>query len=160
MSNPNAAAGVKARSRRPANLTAASRDGDRRRWIPREHLWIYVLLIAATVAVYAQVSRFDFVEYDDQLDVYNNRHVREGITLQTIGWALTSGEESNWMPLTRISHLLDVQLFGMQAGWHHVSNLLFHVLATLLLFWFLNRATGSRWRSAFVALLFALHPLH
>jgi protein O-mannosyl-transferase len=160
MTNPNAADGVKPRSRRPATLTASRRDGDQRRWISREQLWIHVLLIAATVAVYAQVNRFDFVSYDDSVDVYNNRHVREGITFQGIGWALTSGEDCNWMPLTRISHMLDVQVFGMQAGWHHVSNLVFHVLATLLLFLFLNRATGARWRSAFVALLFALHPLH
>lgn len=77
-----------------------------------------------------------------------------------IRWAFTSGEAANWFPVTRLSHILDCQLFGLRSGWHHLTNVWFHALATLLLFAFLERATKARWRSAFVAFLFALHPLH
>jgi protein O-mannosyl-transferase len=126
----------------------------------RENLWIYALLTAATLIVYSQVRHFEFLNHDDDTDVVKNYQVSRGITLEGIKWALVSGEECNWMPLTRISHMVDVELFGMRGGWHHVSNLLLHVVATLLLFAFLHGATGARWRSAFVAFLFALHPLH
>jgi len=121
---------------------------------------IYLFLILATLAVYSQTLHFDFVNFDDPDYVTNNSHVRQGITANGIEWALTSGEAANWFPVTRLSHMLDVQLFGLSAGLHHLSNVLFHIFATLLLFAFLNRATGARWPSAFVAFVFALHPLH
>ncbi|MGA2150239.1 MAG: glycosyltransferase family 39 protein [Bryobacteraceae bacterium] len=139
---------------------ASPGKGPERAPASRRNLWIYALLAAATVAVYAQVGHFDFNSYDDPTDVVKNVHVNRGITSDGILWALASDDDCNWMPLTRLSHMADVELFGLEAGWHHVSNLLLHVLATLLLFAFLNRATGARWPSAFVALLFALHPLH
>jgi protein O-mannosyl-transferase len=121
---------------------------------------IYLLLILATVAVYSQVLHFDFVNFDDPDYITNNSHVRQGITADGIVWALTSTEAANWFPVTRLSHMLDAQLFGLSGGWHHLTNVLFHTLATLLLFTFLHRATGARWPSAFVAFVFALHPLH
>jgi tetratricopeptide (TPR) repeat protein len=126
----------------------------------KKNLPIYLLLILATLAVYSQVLHFDFVNFDDPDYITNNSHVRQGITADGIEWALTSTDAANWFPVTRLSHMLDVQLFGLDAGWHHLTNVLFHTLATLLLFAFLHRATGARWPSAFVAFVFALHPLH
>jgi len=123
-------------------------------------LWIYLALFLATFAVYAQVRRFDFINFDDPEYVTGNPHVRVGITPDGLIWAITSGDAANWLPLTRLSHMLHCQLFGLQSGPHHLTNVLLHVLATLLLFAFLNRATQARWRGAFVAFLFALHPLH
>jgi tetratricopeptide (TPR) repeat protein len=97
---------------------------------------------------------------DDPEDVAANPHVRSGLTPRGFEWALTSGEYSNWFPLTRLSHLLDGELFGMESGSHHLTNVLLHALAALALFAFLFRATRDRWPSAFVAAMFALHPLH
>lgn len=128
--------------------------------ISNQNSWIYAALFLATVAVYAQVQHFDFVNYDDPEYVTSNSHVLQGLTPQSLTWSITSGDAANWFPLTRISHMMDVQLFGLDSGLHHLTNLLFHVSATLLLFAFLNRATQARWPSAFVALIFALHPLH
>jgi len=133
------------------------------RWGRRFRLptpWIYAALLLATFAVYAQVAQFDFVNFDDPDYVVNNPHVRDGITAKGVQWAFTSGEAANWFPVTRLSHMLDVQLFGLRSGWHHLVNVLIHALAALLLFGFLNRATQARWPSALVAFLFALHPLH
>jgi protein O-mannosyl-transferase len=112
------------------------------------------------LAVYSQVLHFDFVNFDDPDYIANNSHVPQGITADGIEWALTSTEAANWFPVTRLSHMLDVQLFGLSPGWHHLTNVLFHTFATLLLFAFLYRATGVRSPSAFVAFVFALHPLH
>jgi tetratricopeptide (TPR) repeat protein len=122
--------------------------------------WIYLALFAATLLVYFQVGAFDFVNYDDPDYVTNNPHVRDGITPDGLVWALTSGDAANWFPLTRISHMLDCQLFALESGPHHLTSVLIHALAVLLLFAFLDLATGARWPSAFVAFVFALHPLH
>ena len=119
-----------------------------------------MFLFLATLAAYAQVRHFDFVNFDDPEYVTSNQHVRAGITPANVAWAFTSGEAANWFPLTRLSHMLDSQLFGLRSGWHHLTNVLLHALAVLLLFAFLNRSTGRRWPSAWVALIFALHPLH
>jgi tetratricopeptide (TPR) repeat protein len=123
-------------------------------------LAIYAVLFLATLLVYAPVLRFDFVNFDDPDYVTRNAHVQSGISGESITWALTSGEAANWFPVTRLSHMLDYQLYGLRSGGHHFTNVLFHALAALLLFAFLHRATGARWPSAFVAFLFALHPLH
>jgi tetratricopeptide (TPR) repeat protein len=117
-------------------------------------------LVFAIFAVYAQVSHFDFINYDDQALVYENPHTRAGLTIDNLRWAFTTTVIGNWMPVTLVSHLLDCQLFGMESGMHHLVNVLFHALASVLLFAVLKRATGERWASAFVALVFALHPLH
>lgn len=117
-------------------------------------------MLLVTFAVYAQVRHFDFVNYDDPDYTFGNPHVRQGLTPQGLEWALTSREAANWFPLTWVSHMLDCQLFGSDSGWHHLHNVLLHALAAIILFVFLRHATGARWRSALVAGLFALHPLH
>jgi protein O-mannosyl-transferase len=117
-------------------------------------------LILSALAVYAQVGGFDFVNYDDNLYVYQNAHVRAGLTPGSVKWALTSAVVGNWTPVTMLSHLLDVQLFGMSSGMHHLVNVVFHTLSAVLLFLLLRRATGGLAISAFVAFVFALHPLH
>jgi protein O-mannosyl-transferase len=128
---------------------------------PQRHAhWIYGGLLLITFAVYAQVRHFDFVNYDDPEYVAGNPHVQRGLTGSGLAWAFTSGDSANWFPLTRISHMADVQLFGLDRGMHHLVNVVLHALAALLLFAFLNRATKAQWPSAFVAFIFALHPLH
>jgi tetratricopeptide (TPR) repeat protein len=126
----------------------------------RLDLLIYLALLLATFAVYAQVRDFDFVNYDDLDYTIGNSNVRQGITVQGLEWALTSRDTGNWVPLTWVSHMLDCQFFGQDSGWHHLHNVLLHALAAIMLCIFLERATGARWRSALVAFLFALHPLH
>ena len=126
----------------------------------RLNLLIYLALFLATFAVYAQVRHFDFVNYDDPDYTTGNVHVRQGLTAQGLEWALTSRDAANWFPVTWVSHMLDCQFFGLESGWHHLHNVLLHALAAILLCMFLQRATGTRWRSALVAFLFALHPLH
>jgi tetratricopeptide (TPR) repeat protein len=127
---------------------------------PPNDLWIYLLVLVATLAVYAQVRDHDFVNYDDPIYVTGNLHVRNGVTAQGLAWAFTSAYDANWFPLTWISHMLDCQVFGLRSGAHHLTNLALHTMSSLLLYALLKRMTGARWRSAFVALVFALHPLH
>ena len=122
--------------------------------------WICLALLVATFAVYAPERHFDFVNFDDPEYVSENPHVGAGLTPGSVAWAFTSTESANWFPVTRLSHLVDAQLFGMRGGPHHLPSVLFHGLAALCLFAFLRRATGARWPSAFVAMLFAVHPLH
>jgi len=126
----------------------------------RLNFLVYAVLSLATLLVYLQVRTYDFVNFDDPDYVAGNIHVRQGITPGGIAWAFTSTESANWFPVTRLSHMLDVELFGLDAGWHHLENAVLHTLATLFLFAFLYRATSARWPSAFVAFLFALHPQH
>ena len=121
---------------------------------------IWLGLILSIFLVYAEVRHFDFVNYDDDVYVYNNPHVQAGLTLAGIRWAFTAVVSNNWMPVTLLSHMLDAQLFQMQSGMHHLVNVLFHALSALLLFVLLQRATRMRAPSAFVAFVFALHPLH
>ncbi len=103
---------------------------------------------------------FDFVSYDDHGFIHDNPQVCAGLTLSGVLWAFQHSVIGNWHPLTLLSHMLDCQLYGLNAGGHHVTNLLFHVANTLLLFQVFKQMTGALWRSAFVAALFALHPLH
>lgn len=121
---------------------------------------IWLGLILSTLAVYAQVRGFDFVYWDDDRYVYENPHIRAGLTVDSIRWAFASVVVGNWAPVTLISHQLTVELFGMNSGIHHLVNVLFAVIAAILLYEALYRATGARWPSAFVAFVFALHPLH
>jgi Tfp pilus assembly protein PilF len=113
-----------------------------------------------TLAVFWQVSHFDFVNFDDKMYVGENRNVLSGLTIEGVRWAFTSFHASNWHPVTWLSHMLDVELFGVKAGRMHLVNLFLHLATTLLLFVILDRMTGALWRCAFVAALFALHPLH
>jgi len=126
----------------------------------RRDLGVCLLLALSTLAVYAPVRGFDFVNYDDPEYVTGNPHVRNGLTVDGIVWAFTHSHSANWHPLTWISHMLDCQLFGLNPAAHHLTNVLLHIANTVLLFWVLNAMTGRRWRSGFVAALFALHPLH
>ena len=126
----------------------------------RQDVFVCLFLVITTLAVYWQVQHFDFVNFDDDLYVFENQHVQEGLTLKNIVWAFTTTHASNWHPLTWLSHMLDYQLFGLNPGRHHRTNLLFHIANTLLLFYVFRKMTGNLWQSAFVAALFALHPLH
>ena len=110
--------------------------------------------------VYWQVRGFGSINLDDGLYVFGNHFVRQGINLAGIKWAFTSVYADNWHPLTWISHMIDIQLFGIDPGMHHITNVIFHILNTVLLFILLERMTGALWKSAMVAALFALHPLH
>jgi tetratricopeptide (TPR) repeat protein len=126
----------------------------------RRALLISLALIAGIVAIYARVWHHDFVSYDDTKYVGENSIVLAGLTSRGVAWAFTTGTDANWFPLTWLSHMLDVQLYGMNAGGHHLTNLLLHIVSTLLLFGVLYWMTGGLGRSAFVAALFAVHPLH
>jgi Flp pilus assembly protein TadD len=119
-----------------------------------------VALIAVNIAVYAPVVHHEFVTWDDPQYLLGNPHVSGGLTGSGVRWAWTSGYASNWHPLTWWSHMLDVQMYGMSAGPHHVTSLLLHIVNTLLLFGLLHAMTGRLGPSAFVAALFAAHPLH
>ncbi|MGA8128720.1 MAG: tetratricopeptide repeat protein, partial [Syntrophobacteraceae bacterium] len=126
----------------------------------KQILLIYFLLTVAAIIAFQQLSQCDFTNYDDDVYVTENIHIRHGITIQAIRWAFTTGRAANWHPLTWMSHMLDVQLFGLNPRWHHLTNLMFHIANTLLLFFIFHRMTKAPWKSAFVAALFALHPLH
>jgi Flp pilus assembly protein TadD len=123
-------------------------------------LLICLALTITTAAVFYQVCTYDFVNYDDQIYVYENQNIQTGITLKAIKWAFTTSYACFWHPLTWLSHMLDWQLFDSNAGGHHLTNLIFHIANTLLLFLVLKQMTGTLWQSAFVAALFAFHPLH
>jgi Flp pilus assembly protein TadD len=124
-------------------------------------LLICLALTFATAAVFYQVYTYDFVNYDDQIYVYDNPNIQAGITFKTVKWAFTAaGYTYFWHPLTWLSHMLDWQFYGNNAGGHHITNLIFHIANTLLLFFVLKQMTSALWQSAFAAALFALHPLH
>jgi tetratricopeptide (TPR) repeat protein len=126
----------------------------------RRELFIGLLLASATALVYGQVAGFDFTNFDDGPIIYENLNVRGGLTLHGVLWALSTSYFDFWHPLTWWSHMLDCTLFGLDPGSHHLVSLGFHVANTLLLFRVLRQMTGAVWRSALVAALFALHPLH
>jgi Tfp pilus assembly protein PilF len=121
---------------------------------------IAALLFAATLIVYINTLNSGFVNYDDPAYVTANPHVLQGLSWSNIKWALTATSEANWHPLTWISHMLDVELFGMNPRWHHLDNIVLHGLNVVLLFLLLRKATGSSAASAFLAALFAVHPLN
>jgi protein O-mannosyl-transferase len=121
---------------------------------------ISLVLIGLTLVVFGQVRNFDFVNYDDRDYITQNRHVQAGWTRDGVLWAMKAKVHGHWHPLTWLSHMTDAQFFGLDAGFHHLTNLMLHLANTLLLFWVLRRMTGAQYRSAFVAALFALHPLH
>jgi tetratricopeptide (TPR) repeat protein len=126
----------------------------------RRTVFVCALLAILTWAAFWPVLHNGFVNYDDPEYVTENPHVQTGLTTANIHWALTNPHGGNWHPLTSVSHMLDVQLFGQQASWHHAINLLFHTANAVLLYLLLQGLTGRAWRSACVAALFAVHPLH
>lgn len=123
-------------------------------------VWACLLLILSILAIYWQVLAFEFVNYDDDVYITRNPMVQRGLTLESVKWAFSSTHAEFWHPVTWLSHMLDTQIFGLNPGGHHFSNLLLHILNTLLLFWILRDTTRHLWRSCMVAALFALHPLH
>lgn len=125
----------------------------------RVTLFIYIALAAATVIAYEPIRHNGFVGYDDNDYIVKNPHITGGITQQSITWAFTKPYASNWHPLTWISHILDCRIFGLNPLGHHFVSLLFHITNSLLLFWILQNITGTIWASAFVAAVFAVHPV-
>lgn len=121
---------------------------------------VYMFLVVAVLAAYWQLPSCGFVSFDDKPYVTENRQVQQGLTAKGLVWAFTTFHEANWHPLTWLSHMLDYQLYGLNPLGHHWTSLLFHIGNTLLLFFILQQMTGALWQSAFVAALFALHPLH
>lgn len=117
-------------------------------------------IIFITVLIYFQTGNFEFINFDDPAYVINNIHIQNGLTLKGIKWAFSSTASSNWHPLTWISHMLDYELFKLDPGWHHLSNMILHILSALLLFRIFFYMTGNLIQSAGVSILFAIHPLH
>ena len=154
----------RAQKKKALGFTAANR----RKAVPLTHaatfdrpdLLILLGLAVMTFGIYAQVIGHQFITLDDPTYIRENPMVSRGVTLAGLAWAFTTFHVANWHPLTWISHMIDCQLFGTNAGRHLLINALIHVANTLLVFWFLLRATHARWPSALVAALFALHPLH
>ena len=112
------------------------------------------------VIIYAQTTRFDFINLDDNLYVYSNSALLNGLTWEAVKWAFTSFWSANWHPLTWLSHGLDIQLFGLAAGSHHAVNVVLHLINTILVLVVFRRMTGQEWPSLIVAALFAVHPAH
>jgi len=128
--------------------------------VSKQKLIIYIILTIVTLAVYWQVNQYGFVNFDDYVYVIENDHIQSGITPDGFRWAFSTTYAEFWHPLTWLSLMFDYQLHGGNPGGYHTTNLILHILSTLLLFWLFNRMTKALWRSAFIAALFALHPLH
>jgi len=126
----------------------------------RSEIIVSLFLIITTLAVYWQVRNYEFIYFDDNDYVTQNRYVRQGWTMNGIIWAFTTNFQGHWHPLTWISHMTDCELFGLNPGWHHLTSVFLHIANTLLLFIVFKLMTGALLQSAFVAALFALHPLH
>ena len=120
---------------------------------------VCALLAAITWAVFGRTLGHEFVNYDDNAYVYENPNVVRGLSVKTIQWAFTHSDLYLWTPLTTISHMFDCQLYGLNPGGHHLTNVLLHIAAVIALFLVLQGMTGALWRSAFVAAVFAIHPL-
>jgi tetratricopeptide (TPR) repeat protein len=124
-------------------------------------VWLLAaLLVLVTIGLYWPAMRCDFVSYDDDLVVTSNVNVQNGLTLENLKWAFFNPVNNIWHPLTVLSHMLDCQLFGLKPWGHHLTSVLLHAVNTVLVFVLLQQLTGARWRSALVAALFGLHPLH
>src|SRR5215471_5487113 len=123
-------------------------------------LLVCLVLVAVTWTVFGQTLTHDFVNFDDHVYVYENPLVIRGFSTEGIIGAFTHTHARNWHPLTTLSHMLDCQLYGLNAGGHHLTNVILHTISVLLLFLVLKQVTGALWQSGFVAVLFAIHPLH
>ncbi len=121
---------------------------------------ICLCLILLTIGVFWRAGHNEFISLDDPWYITQNPHVFNGITFENVRWAFTATEMSNWHPLTWLSHMADCQLYGLDPAGHHLTSVAFHLGNTVLLFFVLELMTGALWRSAFVAALFAVHPLH
>ena len=123
-------------------------------------LAICCALVAAVFVVFCQTVGFEFIAYDDDRYVYQNPHISPGLTVSGLGYAVTDALEGEYYPLTSLSHMLDCQFYGLSPGGHHLTNVLLHAASSVLLFLVLLRMTGDLWPSAWVAAIFAVHPLH
>ena len=117
-------------------------------------------IVVITIAAYWGVWHNGFVDFDDNEYITTNQQVQSGLTGNGVRWAFTAKHASNWHPLTWLSHMLDCYLFGLNAAGHHIISLAIHIANALLLFWAIKLMTAETWKSAFVAILFAIHPLH
>jgi len=126
----------------------------------RKVFLVSLCLVAAVVVTYIPAIHSDFVGYDDELYVTENKQVQEGFTSEHLKWVFTTFHSANWHPLTWLSHMLDCELYGLNPAGHHWTQVEFHIVNTVLLFFILFKMTGALYKSAFVAALFALHPLH
>ncbi len=125
----------------------------RREWV------ICALLVAITLGVYRPVRDHGFIHFDDPGFITENEVIKQGLTWQSVRYAFTTPVVANWHPVTTLSHILDVECFGLEPGGHHLVSMGIHTLNAVLLFVLLRRMTGSTWRAAFVAAVFAVHPL-
>src|SRR5438270_1698946 len=123
-------------------------------------LGVSIFLMAITWLVFGETLRHPSINFDDQAYVFENPKINTGLTSTGVLWAFTHSHVGNWHPLTWISHMLDCQLFGLNASAHHLTSVFLHACNAALLFFALRELTGALWRSACVAALFALHPLH
>jgi hypothetical protein len=122
--------------------------------------YMMVGILVLAILAYYPVFSSHFLNYDDPSYVTSNDHVKAGITADSVKWAFTTFYFYNWHPLTWVSHMLDIQFFGLDPVWHHLVNLLFHIVNTLFLFLLFEKMTGATWKSLCLAALFGLHPLH
>ena len=127
---------------------------------PGVKILVSVCLLLAVFAIYGRTGNHPFIDFDDSEYVYENQMVRQGLSRDGIVWAFSTFWSANWHPITWLSHMADVQLFGLNAGWHHLTNVALHGLNSVLLFLVLSGVTNALWRSALTAALFALHPQH
>src|SRR6516164_5625153 len=141
-----------------SNSGSGIRGGHPKSWLT--DLLVCLGLVAVTWAVFGQTLTYDFVNFDDHVYVYENPLVVRGLSAETVIGAFTHTHARNWHPLTTLSHMLDCQLYGLNAGSHHLTNVILHTISVLLLFLVLKQMTAALWQSAFVAALFAIHPLH
>ncbi len=154
---------AKARSQtRPASIAVAplANDVNLSKLNPRRDLANCLGLALLVVLIYWPVAQNEFINYDDDVYIKSNERVNDGLTWNGLKWAATTVHAANWHPLTWISHMIDWQIFGSNAAGHHLMNVGFHILNTVLLYCLLLRATGAAWRCLMVAALFAAHPLH
>jgi protein O-mannosyl-transferase len=151
---------VQAAAQKSSPKTSASLLPPVKSLVSSRSAWICALLIAVNLFVFAQVRNHGFINYDDPQYVSENPHVAGGLTDANVSWALTAGYAYNWHPLTWLSHMTDIQLYGLKPGPHHLTNVLFHIANTILLFLLLYWMTQAIGPSAFVAALFAVHPAH
>jgi protein O-mannosyl-transferase len=160
--------GQKQRKRKSRRETAASQPVPKRPAaqtiettpISTSALLVSVALAALIAIIYSQVRSFEFVYLDDPVYVVDNPWVRRGLSLEGLRWALTTDAAGNWHPLTWVSHMADIDLYGLKPGGHHVTSVILHIANSALAFAAIFRMTGGLWKSAAVAALFAIHPLH
>jgi protein O-mannosyl-transferase len=128
-----------------------------------KHLLVGLSICLITLFAYRGVGDHGFSEFDDGFYVAENEQVQKGLTWENLLWAFSfapTEEESYWLPLTWLSHMADCELFGLNPGFHHLTNLLLHILCALLLYLVFYKMTGAIWKSAALSLVFAVHPLN